>query len=172
MRTLRPFPEGVRFAFLGKGRKTNRILLLCIITALLVAVVLGCRSESKSGSKKTQGKFKSKATLTIIDSANKQHSISMDDLRKLPAVSVVIAGMGSTQYGPKLRDVLKKAGVTGFKKVTLEGTRGEPKTTTLTFKQVDNKTILDFTNQGTVKLATPNLPKKEWAKDIDRIVVE
>ncbi len=158
--------------FLRKVAKTNRILLITIVLALLAVGLFGCKSESKNTDQKSKGKFKAKASLTVVDADNNEHDFTMDDLRKLPAVSVVIVGTGSTQFGPKLRDVLKKAGITKFKKVTLEGTRDEPKKATLTSKQVTDETILDFTNRGTVKLATTSIPKSGWPKDITRITAE
>jgi hypothetical protein len=43
---------------------------------------------------------------------------------------------------------------------------------TLTKKQCDAKSILDFTNRGTVKLATTYIPMAKWAKDITKITVK
>lgn len=42
---------------------------------------------------------------------------------------------------------------------------------TLTRAQVDDRTVLDLTNHGTVKLAGPTLAKADWVKDVDLIVV-
>jgi hypothetical protein len=73
------------------------------------------------------------------------------------------------QEGPKLADVLALAGVTEFSEVTLSGSSAP---STLTFEQVDDNTILDFSNRGTMKLATTYIPKADWVKDITAIVVK
>ncbi|HEX6035910.1 MAG TPA: hypothetical protein VFY83_15845 [Anaerolineales bacterium] len=39
---------------------------------------------------------------------------------------------------------------------------------TLTREPVDDSTILDFTNQSTVKLATTCVPRPSWTKDVSR----
>ena len=66
-------------------------------------------------------------------------------------------------------DVLALAGVTDFTELTISGSSAP---TTLTFEQVDDNTILDFTNHGTVKLATIYIPKANWTKDITKIEVK
>jgi hypothetical protein len=42
----------------------------------------------------------------------------------------------------------------------------------LTFEQVDNNTILDFNNHGTMKLATTYIAKAAWTKDVAEITVK
>lgn len=76
---------------------------------------------------------------------------------------------GKVQEGPMLKDVLGLAGITEFNEVTLSGSSAP---VTLTFAQVDTNTILDFSNRGTMKLATTYIPKAEWTKDISEIVVK
>lgn len=76
---------------------------------------------------------------------------------------------GKVQEGPSLKDVLGLAGITEFSEVTLNGSSAS---VTLTFDQVDANTILDFSNRGTMKLATTYVPKAEWTKDITEIVVK
>jgi len=43
---------------------------------------------------------------------------------------------------------------------------------TLTREQVDDNTILDFTNHATVELATIYIPKPNWTKDVSKIEVK
>jgi hypothetical protein len=59
--------------------------------------------------------------------------------------------------------------VTDFKEVVLTGSASP---VTLTREQVDDHTILDFTNHGTVKLSTTYVPKANWTKDIAEITVK
>ncbi len=93
--------------------------------------------------------------------------ISWDDLKKLPLANLTVDG--KVEEGPRLADVLKAAGVTDFSEVTLTGSASPA---TLTRAQVDDNTILDFNNHGTVKLASTYIPKADWTKDVSEIKVK
>jgi hypothetical protein len=89
------------------------------------------------------------------------------DLEKLPLANLTVEG--KVEEGPKLIDVLKAAGVTDFSEVSLSGSSSP---VTLTKAQVDDNTILDFNNHGTVKLASTYIPKPQWTKDVAKIEVK
>lgn len=89
------------------------------------------------------------------------------DLEKLPLANITVEG--KVEEGPKLIDVLKAAGVTDFSEVNLSGSASP---VTLTKAQVDDNTILDFNNHGTVKLASTYIPKPQWTKDVAKIEVK
>jgi hypothetical protein len=89
------------------------------------------------------------------------------DLEKLPLANLTVEG--KVEEGPKLIDVLKAAGVTDFSEVSLSGSASP---VTLTKAQVDDNTILDFNNHGTVKLASTYIPKPQWTKDVAKIEVK
>jgi len=93
--------------------------------------------------------------------------VTIVDLKTLPLVQVSVDG--KVEEGPELLDILAFAQLTDFKEVTLTGSSNPA---TLTREQVDDNTILDFTNHGTVKLATTYIPKPNWTKDISRIEVK
>ena len=93
--------------------------------------------------------------------------ITLDQLKSLPLAQLTVDG--KTEEGPKLMDVLALAGVTDFSEVSLEGSSSPA---TLTREQVDDNTILDFNNHGTLKLATTYIPKANWTKDISKITVK
>jgi hypothetical protein len=61
------------------------------------------------------------------------------------------------------------AGITEFTEVTLTGSSNPA---TLRFDQVDENTILDFNNHGTLKLSTTYIPKANWTKDVAEITVK
>ena len=90
-----------------------------------------------------------------------------DDLNKLPLTEITVEG--KVQEGPKLFDVLKAAGVTDFSEVSLSGSASP---VTLTKAQVNDNTILDFNNHGTVKFASTYIPKPQWTKDVAKIEVK
>jgi hypothetical protein len=89
---------------------------------------------------------------------------TLADLQKLP-----LANINNVNKGPKLKDVLAAAGVTDFQKVYLAGNGGKIR---LTPGQVDDNTILAFTDKGTVKLVTTYLNKQFWVQDVNRIEVQ
>ena len=91
---------------------------------------------------------------------------TVDDLKALPLAQYMTEG--KVEEGPKLLDVLAKAGVTDFSEVVIRGTKSSQ---ALSRAQVDDRTVLDLTNHGTVKLAGPALAKPDWVKDVDLIVV-
>lgn len=96
--------------------------------------------------------------------------------------SIVMEGI--PQEGPLLSEVLKHAGATNFKQITITGVQ-ENKTEnkqenkskasglTLTKDQITGETILDFANnRPTMKLASTAIPKSDWVQDITTIKVE
>ena len=109
----------------------------------------------------------STALFRIVKVDGSSVSFSWDDLKKLPLANLTVEG--KVEEGPRLSDVLKAAGVTDFREVSLNGSSSPA---TLTNAQVDDNTILDFNNHGTVKLASTYIPKPQWTKDVSEIKVK
>jgi len=107
-----------------------------------------------------------KVLFKIVNADGSSFDITLDAVKALPLASITVEG--KVQEGPKLSDVLALAGITEFTEVTLTGTGSS----TLTFEQVDDNTILDFSNRGTMKLATTYIPKADWVKDIAEITIK
>ncbi len=93
--------------------------------------------------------------------------LSLKDLADLPMQSISMDDR--MQEGPFLSDVLKTAGIKNFSLVHLISGSED---IVLTKEQIDNETILDFTNHGTVKLATTHMDKNKWVKDVTKIEVK
>lgn len=91
---------------------------------------------------------------------------TVEDVKALPLAQYMTEG--KVEEGPKLLDVLARAGVDEFSEVVISGPKSSQ---TLTRAQVDDRTVLDLTNRGTVKLATPAIAKADWVKDVDLILV-
>jgi hypothetical protein len=91
---------------------------------------------------------------------------TVDDLKALPLAQYMTEG--KVEEGPKLLDVLAKAGITDFTEVVISGPKSSQ---TLVRAQVDDQAVLDFNNHGTVKFSGPALAKVDWVKDVDLIVV-
>ncbi|MCL4528503.1 MAG: hypothetical protein M1282_03725 [Chloroflexi bacterium] len=109
----------------------------------------------------------SAALFQIVKPDGTKVGVTMDDMKKLPLAQLTVEG--KVEEGPKLLDILNAAGVTDFTELTLTGSSSPA---TLTRAQVDDNTLLDFTNHGTVKLATTYIPKANWTKDISEITVK
>ena len=109
----------------------------------------------------------STALFQIVKADGSSMGFSWDDLKKLPLAQLTVEG--KVEEGPKLSDVLKAAGVTDYTEISLNGSSSP---VTLTRAQVDDNTILDFNNHGTVKLASTYVPKPDWTKDVSEIKVK
>jgi hypothetical protein len=109
----------------------------------------------------------STALFQIIKPDGTKFDVTLDAVKKLPLAQITIEN--KVQEGPKLLDVLSLAGITDFAEVTINGTGAS---STLSRAQVDENTILDFSNRGTMKLATTYIPKADWTKDITEIIVK
>ncbi|MEW5720671.1 MAG: hypothetical protein AB1817_18745 [Chloroflexota bacterium] len=130
-------------------------LFLLVLGMLLVA----CANSTPAASTET-------SALQIVKPDGSTKGFSLDDLKALPKTKITVEG--SAEEGPALLEVLRAAGVTDFKQVTLGGSGA----LTLTKDKVTPQVLLDFTNRGTVKFAAANVPKANWPKDITTIKVE
>ena len=107
------------------------------------------------------------ALFQIIKPDGSSVGFTWDELKKLPLATLTVEG--KVEEGPRLSDVLKAAGITEFTEVSLNGSSSPAM---LTKAQVDDNTILDFNNHGTVKLASTYIPKPDWTKDVSEIKVK
>ncbi|MBL0346982.1 hypothetical protein [Candidatus Villigracilis affinis] len=103
----------------------------------------------------------------IVKADGSTFDVTLEAVKSLPLARV--QAEGKMEEGPYLADILALAGVTEFVEVTLTGSSNPA---TLTFEQVDNNTILDFNNHGTMKLATTYIAKAAWTKDVAEITVK
>jgi hypothetical protein len=92
---------------------------------------------------------------------------TLDRLKALPLVSIL--SDGSPEEGPALLDVIKAAGITNFREVTLTGLDGSY---TYARAAITPRVVLDFNNRGSVKLASPELPRDRRVRDIFKIEVK
>lgn len=142
------------------------ILIILLLAACAPAVNL--ENNPPKTPQELQPTPDSDALFVVVKPDGSEVGFTWDDLKKLPLAAMTAEG--KVEEGVKLMDVLTAAGVNEFTEVSLSGSRSPA---TLTFEQVqDETTILDFTNHGTVKLATPHVPKADWTKDVARIEVK
>lgn len=109
----------------------------------------------------------SNALFQIVKADGTTFDVTLDAVKALPLAT--LQAEGKVEEGPYLKDVLALAGVTEFTEVSLTGSFGP---VTLTFEQVDENTILDFNNHGTMKLSSAYIPKADWTKDVALITVK
>ena len=107
------------------------------------------------------------AAFQVVKADGTKFDVTLDDIKGLQFANITVDG--KVQEGPKLLDVLTLAGVTDFTEVTLTGSASP---VTLTRAQVDDNTILDLNNHGTLKLVTTYVPMPDWTKDISLITVK
>jgi hypothetical protein len=144
----------------------NRIIMLTLTFCLLISACAPAANTPKTppALQPTPG---NDVLFQVIKPDGSSVGFTWDDLKKLPLANLTIEG--KVEEGPKLIDVLKAAGVTNFSEVSLNGSSSP---VTLTKTQVDDNTILDFNNHGTVKFASTYIPKPQWTKDVSEIKVK
>jgi hypothetical protein len=153
--------------------KRVSVLLIAAIGMMLMSACAAAAEESAA----TAPAPEAAATEAPVDTSNvlftitradgSTYDVTLDAVKALPLAQV--QAEGKTEEGPYLKDVLALAGVTEFTEVTLTGSSSPA---TLTFEQVDENTILDFNNHGTMKLSSTYIPKADWTKDVAEIVVK
>jgi hypothetical protein len=132
---------------------------------LLIFLLSACTSTTKETPKPTQAQ--SAGLFQIIKPDGSKFDVTLEAVKKLTLAQITVEG--KVQEGPKLLDVLSLASVTDFSEITITGSSAP---STLKREQVDDNTILDFSNRGTMKLATTYIPKAEWTKDITEITIK
>jgi hypothetical protein len=143
------------------------LLIALWLTACLPTPVSSTGASTPKTPQALQPTAASTALFQIIKADGTNVGVTVEDLKTLPLAQVEMDG--KVEEGPRLLDVLTLAGVTDFSEVILTGSSNPA---TLTREQVDDHTILDFTNHGTVKLATIYVPKPNWTKDVSTIEVK
>ncbi len=141
-----------------------------IITTLLPLIILlsACTSAAQTQVEADSTEVSSSPVLfQIVKPDGTKFDVTLDAVKALPLAQV--QAEGKVEEGPYLKDVLALAGITEFTEVTLTGSSNPA---TLTFAQVDENTILDFNNHGTMKLSSTYIPKANWTKDVAEIVVK
>jgi hypothetical protein len=133
--------------------------LSSVTIVLLVLLLFGCASPGETNEEKT--------LVQVIFPDGKTTAFSKADLEDLPQFAIEVGG--KTEEGPSLSSVIQSVGVQDYSEVTLEGLNS---TLTLSREQLTDDVLLDFTNRDTMKLAAVDIPKKDWVKDITRIMVK
>lgn len=141
-------------------------LFMAVISMMLLSACASSAEESVAAEDEAPVELSSPALFKIIRADGSTFDVTLDAVKALPLAQV--QAEGKMEEGPYLKDVLALAGVTEFTEVSLTGSSNP---VTLTFEQVNENTILDFNNHGTLKLASTYIPKPDWTKDVAEITV-
>ncbi|MBL8062198.1 MAG: hypothetical protein JNK32_04215 [Anaerolineales bacterium] len=142
-------------------------LFMAVISMMLLSACASSAEESVAAEDEAPVELSSPALFKIIRADGSTFDVTLDAVKALPLAQV--QAEGKMEEGPYLKDVLALAGVTEFTEVSLTGSSNP---VTLTFEQVNENTILDFNNHGTLKLASTYIPKPDWTKDVAEITVK
>ena len=143
------------------------LLPLLFVLSLLIPACSSNQANRPKTPQALQPTAVSTALFQVVKPDGSKVGVTINDLKTLPLKQVTAEG--KVEEGPGLLDVLNFVGVTEFTEVALTGSSNP---VTLTQEQVDDNTILDFTNHGTVKLSTTYVPKDNWTKDVAEIAVK
>ena len=144
-------------------------IVVCVLLAVFVlSACASAPSTPQTNAEPASGEAPAgDALFQIVKADGSTFDVTLDAVKALPLAQLVAEG--KVEEGPYLSDVLELAGVTEFAEVTLSGSSNPA---TLTYDQVDENTILDFNNHGTMKLASTYIPKANWTKDVAQITVK
>jgi hypothetical protein len=131
----------------------KKVLLVLVLGLVMSFPLVSCRSISKP------------YFVKVIQNQQLIKSYRLDDIKKMPVHSFVKDGI--IESGPTLAYLLEDAGIKSFTSITLKNAKGE-------FYKIQSSMgeIIDITNRGSIKLASENIAKNKWLKDIIEISVE
>ena len=144
----------------------KKFLLVSFLLFTLILSACGA-SEAPASTQQAEASSSSAALFQIIKADGTTFDVTLEAVKALPLVQ--LQAEGKVEEGPYLKDILALAGITEFTEVTLTGSSNP---VTLTFEQVNENTILDFNNHGTMKFASTYIPKANWTKDVAQITVK
>ena len=138
-----------------------------LVVGLVALVAAGCGDDSAE----TAEPPAADVVLRIVLDDQVAADWTLSDLEaETPFADVEVDG--DLQSGPRLLDVLAQSGIDEWKSAEVVG-MGEGRVfevaLDITAEDVDAEWILDVTNQGTLKLASPDLARQEWVRDVGEI---
>ncbi|MBN2503446.1 MAG: hypothetical protein JXB38_21900 [Anaerolineales bacterium] len=136
---------------------------------MLLILLSACSTASNSDTRDDGVEVTSPegALFQVVPSNGAPVNFTVEQVKAMPQVAIEVDG--KTEAGPALLTVLEEARVSEFSSVTLQGLNFN---ITLEKSEVTDEVILDVTNRGTVKFASPTVPKENWPKDITLITIK
>lgn len=142
----------------------RRSLVVVAAVALLFA---GC-SDDGGGSDQPRG---DDVVLRVIDGYTVARDWTLADLEaEVPFTEIVVGD--DAQTGPRLVDVIAASGIDDWETGQVLG-MGEGRVfevgLDLYASEVDDTWVFDVTNRGTLKLASPDLSREMWVRDVGEL---
>lgn len=136
--------------------RSDTLLTRVVAVFALVAGLVAC------------GASESDVQLVVQDNHRVLDQFTLSRLEQLPQVQVATPQSHRVQQGPSVRSILNAAGAAGVTSVRVEGRDPDQ---TLTAGELDDHTILGFTNRHTLKLTGAKLSRDQWVRDVTDLVV-
>lgn len=140
----------------------RRWFILVSAAALLFA---GCSDDGEAASPGDD------VVLRVVDGFGVARDWTMADLEaEVPFAEIVVDG--DAQTGPRLVEVIAASGIDDWETGQVLGmSEGRVIEVGLDIdsSQVDESWVFDVTNRGTLKLASPDLPRQLWVRDVGEI---
>jgi hypothetical protein len=146
---------------------------ILVVLSLAALGLTGCSSPEKIPGTSAQIETGSGYSIQVFHGETQTESLTLAALSKLDTVK--FTADGKNEQGPTLKSALALVGITSFDEITVYGfSKGRLATAekTLEWSQINDKVILDFSNQGTCKLAGADIPSNDWIIDVTRMVVK
>lgn len=160
-------------AGLAQAKRARRRLY--IVAGVLVAVVLGAwiAERAVNGTAEAPGgaPMAPAYTVSVERDGKTLKRFTVAQLHELPQTHIV--SDGKPQDGPSLAVVLAAAGIRGaFTSLDIRGMGlRDGGRLTLPAASVTPRTILDFSDRGTLKVVSPSLSFRERVRDVTAIIV-
>ena len=148
-----------------------RVILAGVVLLLLVGVGVGWLLESRTAANAPS--ISGSASAYRVKVTRQGEELASFDLVALQAVGMKkVVVQGGTEQGPAVLDVLRKAGVTQFRSITVLGTgQRDSGRIQLQSSEIGPETVLDIAKRGTVKIAGPTIPRDKRVRDVTEIQV-
>ena len=143
---------------------------LTSLLAVMVVFVAGCGDGSDDGAVEGTGGAE-EAVLTVFVAGEAVAQWTLPEIESAFEQATIV-GDGVEQTGPLLVDVLAASGIGEWSRAEVLG-KGEGRSFDVAVEvsadEVDETWVLDITKRGTLKLASPELPKEQWVRDAGEI---
>lgn len=141
--------------------------VLPFLAVAFVALLAGCSDDASSVDEVPADEI----VLRVVDEGAVARDWSLADLEAdIEFVEIIVDG--DSQRGPRLVDVISASGIDDWETGEVLGmSEGRVIEVTLDIDAatVDETWVFDVTNRGTLKLATPDLPRQQWVRDVGEI---
>jgi hypothetical protein len=163
-----------------KRSRVGGILKVFSLVLAILALSAGCSSPTAASQSTTKvpgtlAKIETGTgySIAVLRGQTQVGALTLADLSTLDKVK--FTADGKSEEGPTLLSALGLLGIGDFSTVTIYGfTKGRLATAEQTYERskINDKVILDFSNQGTCKFAGADIPSGDWIIDVNKVVIQ